>query len=72
MTVLILHATVSTGTAHLDGKLILDLEQTRLDDVIQTWERLKTGYRATSWSHPELADHQDPVTTFQRRITGIR
>ncbi len=26
-----------------DGKLTLDLEQTRLDDVSQTWEHLKTG-----------------------------
>ena len=27
----------------IDGKLTLDLEQTRLDDISQTWERLKTG-----------------------------
>ena len=27
----------------LDGKLTLDLEQTRLDDISQTWERLKAG-----------------------------
>ena len=27
----------------LHGKLALDLEQTRLDDIRQTWERLKTG-----------------------------
>src|SRR5580704_9129948 len=26
-----------------DGKLTLDLEQTRLDDISQTWEHLKTG-----------------------------
>jgi NADPH:quinone reductase len=26
----------------IDGKLTLDLEQTRLDDIIQTWEHLKT------------------------------
>jgi hypothetical protein len=26
-----------------DGKFILDLEQTRLGDISQTWERLKTG-----------------------------
>jgi hypothetical protein len=27
----------------VDGKLTLDLEQTRLDDISQTWEHLKTG-----------------------------
>ena len=27
----------------IDGKLTLDLEQTRLDDISQTWEHLKTG-----------------------------
>ena len=27
----------------MDGKLALDLEQTRLDDISRTWERLKTG-----------------------------
>jgi NADPH2:quinone reductase len=27
----------------MDGKLTLDLEQTRLDDISQTWEHLKTG-----------------------------
>ena len=27
----------------LDGKLTLDLEQTRLDDISHTWEHLKTG-----------------------------
>ena len=27
----------------IDGKLTLDLEQTRLDDIGQTWEHLKTG-----------------------------
>src|SRR6201986_2916992 len=27
----------------LDGKLTLDLEQTRLDDISQTWEHLKAG-----------------------------
>ncbi len=27
----------------IDGKLALDLEQTRLDDISQTWEHLKTG-----------------------------
>ena len=27
----------------IDGKLTLDLEQTRLDDISQTWESLKTG-----------------------------
>jgi Zn-dependent alcohol dehydrogenase len=27
----------------IDGKLTLDLEQTRLDDISQTWEQLKTG-----------------------------
>jgi hypothetical protein len=27
----------------LDGKLALDLERTRLDDISQTWEYLKTG-----------------------------
>ena len=26
-----------------DGKFTLDLEQTRLDDISQTWELLKTG-----------------------------
>jgi hypothetical protein len=26
----------------IDGKLTLDLEQTRLDDISQTWEHLKT------------------------------
>ena len=26
-----------------DGKFTLDLEQTRLDDISQTWEHLKTG-----------------------------
>jgi hypothetical protein len=26
-----------------EGKLTLDLEQTRLDDISQTWEHLKTG-----------------------------
>ena len=26
-----------------DGKITLDLEQTRLDDISQTWEYLKTG-----------------------------
>jgi hypothetical protein len=25
------------------GKLTLDLEQTRLDDISQTWEHLKAG-----------------------------
>ena len=29
----------------MDGKLTLDLEQTRLDDITQTWERLKSGPR---------------------------
>ena len=29
----------------MDGKLALDLEQTRLDDIAQTWERLKSGPR---------------------------
>ena len=27
----------------IDGRLSLDLEQTRLDDISQTWEHLKTG-----------------------------
>jgi hypothetical protein len=27
----------------IDEKLTLDLEQTRLDDISQTWEHLKTG-----------------------------
>jgi hypothetical protein len=27
----------------IDGKLTLDLEHTRLDDISQTWEHLKTG-----------------------------
>jgi NADPH:quinone reductase-like Zn-dependent oxidoreductase len=27
----------------MDGKFTLDLEQTRLDDISQTWERLKSG-----------------------------
>ena len=27
----------------IDGKLTLDLERTRLTDISQTWERLKTG-----------------------------
>jgi NADPH2:quinone reductase len=27
----------------IDGELTLDLEQTRLDDISQTWEHLKTG-----------------------------
>jgi hypothetical protein len=27
----------------IDGKLTLDLERTRLDDISQTWEHLKTG-----------------------------
>ena len=27
----------------LDGKLTVDLEQTRLDDIRQTWEHLKAG-----------------------------
>jgi hypothetical protein len=27
----------------IDGKLTLDLEQTRLDDISQTWEHLTTG-----------------------------
>ena len=27
----------------IDGKLTLDLEQTRLDDTSQTWEHLKAG-----------------------------
>jgi hypothetical protein len=27
----------------ITGKLILDLEQTWLDDISQTWEHLKTG-----------------------------
>ena len=27
----------------IDGKLTLDLEQTRLDDISETWERLKSG-----------------------------
>ena len=27
----------------IDGKLTLDLEQTRLDDISQTWEHLKAG-----------------------------
>ena len=27
----------------VDGKLTVDLEQTRLDDISQTWEHLKTG-----------------------------
>ncbi len=27
----------------IDGKFTLDLEQTRLDDISQTWEHLKTG-----------------------------
>ena len=27
----------------IDGKLSLDLEQTQLDDISQTWEHLKTG-----------------------------
>jgi len=26
-----------------DGRFTLDLEQTRLDDISQTWELLKTG-----------------------------
>lgn len=29
----------------MDGKLTLDLEQTRLDDITRTWERLKSGPR---------------------------
>jgi hypothetical protein len=27
----------------VDGKFTLDLEQTRLDDISQTWEDLKAG-----------------------------
>jgi hypothetical protein len=27
----------------IDGRLTLDLEQTRLDDISQTWEHLKAG-----------------------------
>jgi len=27
----------------IDGTLTLDLEQTRLDDISETWERLKSG-----------------------------
>jgi hypothetical protein len=27
----------------INGKLALNLEQTRLDDIGQTWEHLKTG-----------------------------
>ena len=27
----------------VDGKFTLDLEQTRLDDISQTWEHLKAG-----------------------------
>jgi len=27
----------------IDGKLTLDMERTRLDDISQTWEHLKTG-----------------------------
>jgi len=27
----------------IDGKLTVDLEQTRLEDISRTWERLKTG-----------------------------
>lgn len=27
----------------IEGELTLDLEQTRLDDISQTWEHLKTG-----------------------------
>jgi NADPH:quinone reductase len=27
----------------IDGEFSLDLEQTRLDDISQTWEQLKTG-----------------------------
>jgi NADPH2:quinone reductase len=27
----------------IDGKFTLDLERTRLDDISQTWEHLKTG-----------------------------
>jgi hypothetical protein len=27
----------------VDGKFTLDLEQTRLDDISQTWDRLKAG-----------------------------
>jgi hypothetical protein len=26
-----------------DGRFILDMEQTRLEDISQTWEHLKTG-----------------------------
>jgi hypothetical protein len=29
----------------IDGKLTVDLEQTRLDDISQTWEHLKAGSR---------------------------
>ena len=29
----------------VDGKFTLDLEQTRLDDISQTWEHLKNGPR---------------------------
>jgi hypothetical protein len=31
-----------TGHA-IDGKLTVDLEQTRLEDISGTWEHLKTG-----------------------------
>jgi hypothetical protein len=27
----------------LDGKITMDLEQTRLEEISGTWERLKTG-----------------------------
>jgi hypothetical protein len=27
----------------IDGKLTVDLEQTRLEDISRTWEHLKTG-----------------------------
>jgi hypothetical protein len=34
------------------AKLTLDLEQTQLDDIARTWEHLKAGPPASSWSHP--------------------
>ena len=36
----------------LDGKLTVDLERTRLEDISGTWEHPQDRRRANSWSRP--------------------
>ena len=54
----------------VDGKFTLDLEQTRLDDISQTWEHLKAWRPAQTRGHTLRPAQLTPNANHRNQVTA--